>query len=256
MNILRGTRFDNSLEKWLVSVLTGLFMFIVLYVYKAYNIEQLDSFSGHGLLFRAISHSILTSSLFFISEFYVRPHFNLDSVGKIILWIAVIIFIGINLTFLLFNYFWLWTEFSWTSYSLFCYEYPLVVIIPIIIAKLAGNKKGGMSHVHDDMISFESENGKNNLRIKPQCLYYLKSSDNYVEVYYVLNGETKKHLLRISLKQIEEDFDDSPYLLRCHRSYMINPKNIRSIIQTSKETNLNMDYFNVPVSKKYKSNFE
>ncbi|MEM7297683.1 MAG: LytTR family DNA-binding domain-containing protein [Bacteroidota bacterium] len=240
----------------MVSILTGLFMFIVLYVYKAYNIEQVDSFSGHSLLFRAVAHALLTSLLFFTAEFFIKPYFNLNTRGKAIAWIVVIIFVGINLTFLLFNYFWLWTELSWSSYSLFCYEYPLVVVIPIVIAKLAGSQKRKVKISDDEMIAFESENGKNNLRIKPECLYYLKSSDNYVEVYYVLNDEVKKHLLRASLKQIEEGFAGSPHLIRCHRSYMINPKNIRSIVQTSQMINLNMDYFNVPVSKKYQSSFK
>lgn len=256
MNLFSINRFNHSLEKWLVTILTGLFMFIVLYVYKAYNIEQVDSFSGHSLLFRAVSHAVLTSFLFFTAEFFIKPYFNLNTRGKSIAWTSIIVFIGINLTFLLFNYFWLWTELSWSSYSLFCYEYPLVVVIPIVIAKLAGGQNRKVKISDDHMIAFESENGKNNLRIHPECLYFLKSSDNYVEVHYVVNDEVKKHLLRASLKQIEQGFTDSPHLIRCHRSYMVNPKNIRSIVQTSKMINLNMDYFNVPVSKKYQSSFK
>ena len=251
-----STRRINGLEKWLVSILTGLFMFMVLYVYKAYNIEQTDSFSGHSLLFRAIAHASLTSLLFFIAEFFVKPYFSLKTNAKFVLWYAAVIFTGINLTFLLFNYFWQWTELYWSSYWLFCYEYPLVVCIPIAIARLAGGKHKKVKVADEDMLVFVSENGKNRLSIKPECLYYLKSADNYLEVYYVLNDEVKKHLLRASLKQIEEGFTDHPHLVRCHRSYIVNPKNIKSIVQTSKGISLNMDHFHVPVSKKYEAGFQ
>ena len=260
MNCIRNlstvsTRFDNGLEKWLVAILSGLFMFIVLYVYKAYNIVQTDSLSGHGLLFRASAHALLTSLLFFTAEFYLKPCFNLDTKAKFVFWYMAITFTGINLTFLLFNYFWNWTELYWSSYLLFCYEYPLVVLIPIVIARLAGRKNEKAKVAEEGMMVFASENGKNRLSIKPQYLYYLKSADNYVEVFYILNDEIKKHLLRTSLKQIEEEFTDHPHLVRCHRSYIVNPTNIKSIVQTSKGVNLNMDHFNVPVSKTYEADF-
>ncbi len=245
------SHINENLDKWLITIFTGVFMFIVLYVYRGYNLEDTASYSGHNLLFRAMAHSTATSLLFFVSEFYLRPYFKIHSSKRYLIWTIGIVFIGINVTFLLFNYFWLWTELVWKSYWVFYYEYPLIICFPIIIARLIGNKRKKSDINNENHLVFVSENGKNSFRVRPEHLLYLQSSDNYIEIYYLTNRETRKYLLRNSLKVIEQKYTASPYLVRCHRSFMVNPTNVDHIVQDSKVTSLNLAHSSIPVSKKY-----
>lgn len=241
----------ENLEKWMTSIFTGFFVFIVLYVYKGYDIDQIESYSGHSLLFRALSHCAATSLLFFISEFYGRPYFKINTNKQYLVWSIGVILIGVNMTFLIFNYFWNWTELVWESYRLFYYEYPFIVFFPILIARLIGNQRVKTYINIEHHLVFASENGKAKFRVKPEHLLFLQSSDNYVEIFHSINGEVRKHLLRNSLKEIEKIYATSPYLKRCHRSFIVNPKNVDHIVQDSKVTTLNVGGSNIPVSKKY-----
>ncbi|MEQ6119248.1 LytTR family transcriptional regulator DNA-binding domain-containing protein [Reichenbachiella sp. MALMAid0571] len=240
-----------DLEKWLVTLLTGLFLFVVLYVYRAYNIDQIPAYSGHGLFFRAVAYAAATSVLFYLFEFHVCPFFGVNTIKKRILWTTGIVVVGINISFLLYNYFWNWAELRWSSYGKFYYEYPLIVIFPIVIARLIGNK----TKQPDNHILFTSENEKKHFSIKPEHLLYLQSFDNYVEIHYTANGEVKKQLLRTSLKHIEQKHLPNPCLVRCHRSYIVNPNNIDCIVKGNKMIQLRIKDIEIPVSNKYSSNF-
>jgi DNA-binding LytR/AlgR family response regulator len=52
-------------------------------------------------------------------------------------------------------------------------------------------------------------------------LYYISAEDNYSRVHYLEGDRMKERLLRITLKNLETQFDD-PDIIRCHRSYIIN----------------------------------
>ena len=66
---------------------------------------------------------------------------------------------GINFTFLLFNFFWNWRKMNFIAYSFFIYEYPLVLIIPLvlhyIIHSLIYNKNDEFKKIE---LTFISEN--------------------------------------------------------------------------------------------------
>ena len=64
-----------------------------------------------------------------------------------------------------------------------------------------------------------------------------------------------KHLLRNSLKNMETLYDQSPYLKRCHRSFLVNPQMIRHILQIKGKTELDLGEVRVPVSKQYQELF-
>src|SRR5690606_22930357 len=111
---------------------------------------------------------------------------------------------GLNLTFLAFNYFYQWTELSWTSYSKFLYEYPLVVAFPVALSLLMFRLPNRLSNRPDNMIVITSENQKEKFQLKAENLLIIKSADNYVEIYYRSMGKVSKHLLRKSLKNIND----------------------------------------------------
>jgi DNA-binding LytR/AlgR family response regulator len=74
-----------------------------------------------------------------------------------------------------------------------------------------------------------AENEKDKLDLNPNNLFYIESSDNYSTVIF-LNDDHKvsKKLLRGSLKRIESQIT-FPFIVRCHRSYIVNLKQINHI---------------------------
>lgn len=249
------TRTEH-IDKWLLSLLTGFALFFVLFIYKAYNIQEGSSYSGHSLLFRSLTFGFITSLTFFINEFYLSGLFLLSNVKRKLYWIAWEIFMGANMTFLLFNYFWNWTELYWNGYFLLLFEYTCVVTFPVlfvhILLKKSKKTPAGASKLH-----FLSENGKHRISLKPENLLYIRSGDNYVEVFYLSDNKVKCELLRNTLKAIEAQYAESPYLSRCHRSFIINPAQINQTISTNRQMQLDLGHgINVPVSQKYQSNFD
>lgn len=74
-----------------------------------------------------------------------------------------------------------------------------------------------------------AENEKDKLVLNPNNLFYIESADNYSTVIF-LNDDHKvsKKLLRGSLKRIESQIK-FPFIVRCHRSYIVNLKQINHI---------------------------
>ncbi|MBR8535109.1 LytTR family transcriptional regulator DNA-binding domain-containing protein [Carboxylicivirga sediminis] len=82
--------------------------------------------------------------------------------------------------------------------------------------------------------------------------------DNYVEIYYQIEGEqVRKELLRNSLKNLEEPLQQLP-IRRCHRSYMINTSKVTIIKRLEKKQVAMLKGIQepIPISKTYHSHFE
>jgi len=109
-----------------------------------------------------------------------------------------------------------------------------------------------------NLIHFVSDYKNTTLTIKADLLIAIKSSDNYIEVYYKNNELVKKQIIRSSLKRVEELINKYEFILRCHRSYIVNIKFINEIQGNPQGFKLFMvdTDFTVPVSQKYIHEFK
>ena len=104
--------------------------------------------------------------------------------------------------------------------------------------------------------SFEIRNKDENDKIKfsvlAKDLLILESTDNYVSVFYILEGKVQRELLRNTMKNLEDFLKDSP-IIRCHRSFMVNSENIEFVKKAGKKLNLKVRLLDrtIPVSEKY-----
>lgn len=104
------------------------------------------------------------------------------------------------------------------------------------------------------LIRFYDEYKKLRLVIAPEAVIFIKSEDNYVQIHYQDQNRTKKFILRSSMKALEETLARRG-LVRCHRSYFINPAYIKivhrdnagMIVAELKQEN----YESIPISRKY-----
>ena len=139
----------------------------------------------------------------------------------------------------------------------------LILLIPYIISLLffawkektiSFNNLLQQIRNNSSFISFHDEKGVLRISLKTNDLLYLRAMDNYVSIKYLHNNQTKTTLIRNTLKNFEKEFGNT-FLLRCHRSYMVN---VNKVIMVKKEgNNLKLqiecpkENENIPVSRGY-----
>lgn len=138
----------------------------------------------------------------------------------------------------------------------------LVLIIWVLLVEMDKLKKQVLRLSEQEMIeqkeqverfNFYDEKGDLKLSVKSQMLYYLEGADNYVQIHYSSGERMEKMLIRNTLKNIEWRFRDQS-LVRCHRSYIVNLKQVKLVKRMDGEVFLDFGderLENIPVSKGY-----
>jgi len=106
-------------------------------------------------------------------------------------------------------------------------------------------------------IILSSENEKDRIQLELGNLLFIKSIENYVEVFWTNTKGIQKMLLRSSLKRIEKKLNSYSSTFRCHRTYIVNIKNIERITGNSQGYRLIIKGVedSVPVSRRYSKSF-
>jgi DNA-binding LytR/AlgR family response regulator len=102
-------------------------------------------------------------------------------------------------------------------------------------------------------LEFVSENNAENSKLQLSTIAYIKSADNYVEIFHWEEDAIKKVLLRNTLKHIETQLRPYPNFVRCHRTCIVNSKHILKLNRQINNwwlTILNTDE-KLPVSRQY-----
>ena len=94
----------------------------------------------------------------------------------------------------------------------------------------ANTKIATLSQKSDDnsLIRFYDEYKKLRLVIAPEAVLFIKSEDNYAQINYMDKGNPQKFILRSSMKALEDTLKQHG-LIRCHRSYSVNPSFIKIV---------------------------
>ena len=105
-------------------------------------------------------------------------------------------------------------------------------------------------------VQIMDEKGELRLSVRREHLLMLESADNYVCVWYMNNGSTKKVLVRNTLTRVAKDLETT-HIQRCHRSYIINLDLIK-VMRREKE-GIFVEFGvegvpDVPISKTYVNN--
>ena len=131
------------------------------------------------------------------------------------------------------------------------YPYSIIWLAYELHAK---NNEEKITADDTSLIRFYDEYKKLRLVIASEAVIFIKSEENYVQIHYLDKNKTKKFILRSSMRALEEDLAKHG-LVRCHRSYFINPAYIRIVHRDSAGlivADLNQDgYESIPISRKY-----
>ena len=101
-------------------------------------------------------------------------------------------------------------------------------------------------------LTLVAENEKDTFVLAPHELLYIESADNYSEVVYWRQNKLQKTLLRSSLARITEQIE-SPLIVRCHRSFIVNLQQVASISGNAQGYKLQLKNtpVAVPVARRY-----
>lgn len=104
--------------------------------------------------------------------------------------------------------------------------------------------------VEIDSIVLESDGGREKLELEKGTLYYIAAADNYSRVVFRKKEEVSSVLLRGSLKMMEEQLKNAE-VIRCHRSYIVNLRNVTRVSGNSQGYRLHFEGLDetVPVSR-------
>ncbi|MDQ3050233.1 MAG: LytTR family transcriptional regulator [Bacteroidota bacterium] len=103
----------------------------------------------------------------------------------------------------------------------------------------------------DSTLVFNSDNGKDSIRLQADQFLYAESSDNYTDIVYIENSIVRRALIRSSLKRIEE-MNAATYVIRVHRAFLVNMLKVKKVTGNSQGYRLIFDNLDetIPVARR------
>ncbi len=82
-------------------------------------------------------------------------------------------------------------------------------------------------------------------------LLFVKADGNYIEVYTNENNNLETKLYRASIQSVEDKLVDYPFIMRTHRTYIVNVNNIAYTKGNARNYHLFFDEtdINIPVAR-------
>ncbi len=110
----------------------------------------------------------------------------------------------------------------------------------------------------DELFTFPSALQSEQLTIRISALAVIKSASNYVEVFWHDEGKIKKKLIRSTLSQTEKALKSVPFVVRCHRTCLVNMNRVVNMKEAFQGLKLTLRDFpeSVPVSRQYAFRFK
>ncbi len=137
------------------------------------------------------------------------------------------------------------------------YALLIICIYPYVIFNVAlafAAQKEEQASYDDSLMRFVDSTQRVKLMIAASAVLYVKAEENYVHIRYVEGERLKEYALRASMKSLEELMHKHG-LIRCQRSYYINPQHIK-VLRRDKEGMITAELNTpqaqqIPVSPRY-----
>ena len=262
----RFSLLDRKQDRYLLIIVVLVFSVIFLNVYEPFNIGRWYSDSGFIKFLRLSSYGFVIAVVFLFTQFPLRKLFHKQEfdIKSYLLWLVI--------EFTLINLFYIFLYGNpignFVNDMVFSMKYTLMSIwLPYSFAILIVYYKNHRAEIDSlktkvkrpaekKLIVFKDENDKIKFSVLAKDLLMLESTDNYVSVFYILENKVQRKLLRNTLKNLEEMLKDNE-IVRCHRSFMVNPDNVEFMQKNGKKLNIKIKQLEktIPVSEKYSTPF-
>lgn len=246
--------FSNKLP---ITALHGVFVFIFLNLFKPFNLDVLKE--------TLFGYSLVMGSLTFLLPFLLLLILEKTNHKKL----SVTTFLIVLFCFLLIYSYILWF-FSGVykdafnllklSFGLF-YKYSsslaLISMLFFVIVNervIRFKRKKRVFAKKEDSVSIYSDNNKESISITITNLIYITIAGNYASFFVTSDKEIKEIVLRNTLTNIFNQIKEYPNIFKCHKSFIVNTKHIKSISGNAKGYFLISDQLEnkIPVSRSFK----
>lgn len=257
------SHFPNIFRRFLPQILHMIvlpaFFFFAILIYRPIDSLELIGNSYFGVHLTLISCIILVSEIIIRLLYYILP-MKLNYALYVFWCIGEMVF----MSFFTALYIWraLYPEIPYLEIVLSSFQLiSLTLIVPYVVLGLSirtyeYHEKSLIAHepLSQKRIRFYDSRHNLKLVLMPHTILYLSSDENYVNIFYIENDKMRKFVLRSSMKAIEEVCIENG-LIRCHRSYLINPSHVKvlrkeqdGIVYAELEA---PEMLHIPVTKRY-----
>jgi len=256
------TLLDKKSDRYFLIVICFVFSVLFINIFVPFNINRWYSDSGFIQFLRLSSYGFVVALVFLFTQFPLRKLFQIKtfSLKSYIPWLGLeIILISLVYIFLYGN-----PLGNFVNDFVFSLKYTLLgTCLPYSFALLIIYYKNQRAEIRELMnkvsqptekhlISFKDEYGKIKFSLQASDLLLLESTDNYVSVYFLSGGKLQRKLVRNTLKNLENMLKENA-VIRCHRSFMVNTRNIELVYKNGKKLLIKIKEIEkqIPVSEKY-----
>lgn len=260
----------NNINRWLV-ISVAVYIILVLNLMEPFGI----TLQGFMLVYHLmLSSYALVSSLtvaLVLSIMQAKSEINLYRSHPMILalWVLVLVFV-VSLSNWLYSQLLHHTISGWRNMYIpvrsfsqlmpqFLALYSLWGVISwALIYMLQKSKALTSSGGQEGMVLLPSENQSDGFKVRPKQIVCFKTSDNYLDVYYLNeNKELQNRMIRSSMKKMEDSLNIEDFY-RSHQSYLINVAYIKGLKKVKNSHFLEMSYldFDVSISRKNLKNIK
>lgn len=257
----------QSRFKWVLSLSYGLFLYVFLLAFLPFGVSNYNPNHQYTYQFltelgKFVPVTVIAS---LVNEFWLKRFFQpRKDAGFFILWsLWSFVYLGLVI-FITYNYLGNWHDWKVASLPGFLFNTATVLLFPAIgvffffrYQSLQNRYNNVLLDIDtgidpSEMIHFIGEGANDRISITVTDFIYARAQDNYTELFYDQNGILKKYLIRSSLGKlfstIKQDF-----LVRCHRSYLVNLYGVHSIHGGRGDMRLAMKQTEqtIPVSRTY-----
>ncbi|MEL6944528.1 MAG: LytTR family DNA-binding domain-containing protein [Bacteroidota bacterium] len=263
----------DTKAKWWTSTKIGLFIFLFLYLFQPFELDDspnvLSITAGYGFIAFSITALFLFVVPVLFSNYFKEETWTVKK--ELIYKVSPVFFIGLANTIYSTQIYLL--DSFWESFFYFEICTLVVGIFPLtyfvyLIEKQSDIKYRKISneimppnHVisqtsdlakAEQKVELATLNGKVELEINQQQILYIKSSSNYIEVIYHQDTELEKQLIRNTISNIEAQLKGHDIFYRCHKSYIVNLAHIQRISGNARGLKIHFSKLeeSIPVSRK------
>ncbi|OUS01621.1 hypothetical protein A9Q86_07565 [Flavobacteriales bacterium 33_180_T64] len=275
---------DTSRHKWFYILFSIIFSLLFLVLFRPFGLDYEFSNPENSLLTIIgflLQIAFATGTGLTISQFICRPFFRFQKVtiGRYIIWYFVeaglLTLMNLGFAFLfpdlgndpIEEELTITFQFGVYFQAFVILLFPFLgTIIYVLIKNLNSEiqdleiKIHGFQNLYYDsnsnketFLEIFDENENLELRIQLKDFLFAESSNQYVLIHYKMNEQIKKHIVRTRLKTIIDGYKTLP-IEQCHRSFVVNLINVKSLFKIEGKTFLAMDdlkEIKLPVSKSH-----
>ena len=264
--------FNPSIKfKFKISLIVGFIISFFLFVFEPFLLTNFKDFLFTYSLYVGLICILSLLFCFIISPKIFKDFFDEDqwTVGKNLFFLFLTVFFTGCVLCVYTYYYKLSRGISQITFLRFMYYTYLVATFPILfyvfyneytirkkrekeVKKFNQTKKEKLPK-KNITIKITSDNSKEYFEFLLKDLVYITSEGNYASFFTLENNTLKESILRVTLGKIEESLADVNYLIRCHKSYIVNTKYVKNIRGNARGYLLIIDLidFDIPVSRKF-----